>query len=103
MKHDLAVEKSMTALEKGSDCKELRAALTHWLQFPDSLPPFFTESHKRRVLSEYLPSYMNRMKSKIAANGTHLRRLPVKEAMQLQEYDIAASVQEECYDSIRYL
>lgn len=60
MKHDLAVEKALVALEKCCENKELRAALTHWLQFPDTYPPFFTEIYKRLVLSELLPGYINR-------------------------------------------
>ena len=59
MKHDLAVEKALVALEKGCENKELRAALTHWLQFPDTMPPFFTETYKRLVLSELMPRYIN--------------------------------------------
>lgn len=58
MKHNLAIEKCLTALESGSETKELRAALTHWLQSPGVLPPFFTDNHVRRVLSELLPGYI---------------------------------------------
>ncbi|NTV92118.1 MAG: DNA (cytosine-5-)-methyltransferase [Chlorobiaceae bacterium] len=57
MKHDLAIERSLTALESSSESKELRAAVTHWFQYPDVFPPFFMESHKMRVLSELLPGY----------------------------------------------
>lgn len=57
MKYDLAIERSLTALESSAESKELRAALTHWFQYPHALPPFFTENHKIRVLSELLPGY----------------------------------------------
>ena len=57
MKYDLAIERALTALESSSESKELRAALTHWFQYPHTLPPFFTEYHKKRVLSELLPGY----------------------------------------------
>lgn len=57
MKYDLAIERSLTALESSAESKELRAALTHWFQSPHALPPFFTENHKIRVLSELLPGY----------------------------------------------
>lgn len=57
MKIDLAIEKSLTALETSAEKKELRAALTHWLQYPDLFPPFFTENHKRLILAELLPGY----------------------------------------------
>lgn len=57
MKYDLAIERSLTALELSAESKELRAALTHWFQYPHALPPFFTENHKIRVLSELLPGY----------------------------------------------
>ena len=58
MKYNLAIEKSLTALELDSESEELRAALTHWLQSPNILPPFFTDRHRHRVLSELLPSYI---------------------------------------------
>ncbi len=57
MTYDLAIEKSLTALESSTKSKELRAALTHWFQYPNTLPPHFTEYHKKRVLSELLPGY----------------------------------------------
>ncbi len=57
MKYSLAIEKSLAAIESCSENRELRAALTHWLQYPSFLPLFFTENHKRRVLLELLPGY----------------------------------------------
>jgi len=57
MKYDLAIERALTALESSAESKELRAALTHWFQYPNTFPPFFTEYHKKRVLSELLPGY----------------------------------------------
>jgi len=57
MKYNLAVEKALTALETSKENIDLRAALTHWLQYIDVLPPFFTEDHRRRVLSELLAGY----------------------------------------------
>jgi DNA (cytosine-5)-methyltransferase 1 len=55
MKHSLVVEKSLSVLETSNESGETRAALTHWLQYPSNLPPFFTESHRSRVLSQFLP------------------------------------------------
>lgn len=57
MKYNLAVERSLAALGPQHENKELRAALTHWLQYPKILPPLFTEDDKLRVLSELLPGY----------------------------------------------
>ena len=57
MKYDLAIERSLAALESGAESIELRAALTHWFQYPHALPPFFTENHKMRVLSELFPGF----------------------------------------------
>lgn len=59
MKHSLAIEKSLTALKSETDSKELRAALTHWLQYPSNLPPFFTKRNSIQVISELLPGYMD--------------------------------------------
>lgn len=57
MNHTLAVERSLVALEGRVENKELRAAVTHWLQNPCVLPPFFADELRRYVLCELLPGY----------------------------------------------
>ncbi|ERP39065.1 DNA (cytosine-5-)-methyltransferase [Chitinivibrio alkaliphilus] len=68
MKHSLAIEKSITALEEFAEDKELRAALTHWLQNPEKLPPLFNKYHKQIVISELIDGYSapNKFKSKLS-------------------------------------
>lgn len=55
MKYNLAIEACLPTLEMSAENSEMRAALTHWLQFPRTLPPFFTANHARHVLSKLLP------------------------------------------------
>ena len=57
MKHNLAIEKSLAALDSDYEAKELRAALTHWLQAPSVIPQFFSANYRHRVLSELLSGY----------------------------------------------
>lgn len=68
MKHSLAIEKSITALEEFAEDKELRAALTHWLQSPEILPPLFDKYHRQIVISELIDGYSapNNLKSKLS-------------------------------------
>jgi hypothetical protein len=96
-----------------AEIKELRAELTHWFQYPRALPPFFTESHKRRVLFELLPGYTKPDEIEDSwmvaeagelyqplpslfwdglpyTQGYRPRRLFVEEAIQLQGYKYAA-------------
>ncbi|MBT4660403.1 MAG: DNA (cytosine-5-)-methyltransferase [Candidatus Marinimicrobia bacterium] len=57
MRYDLAIKKTMAVLERSNETKEMRAALTHWLQYPCVLPPMFTENHRYRALVELFPGY----------------------------------------------
>mgnify|MGYP003957501071 FL=1 len=47
----------MAVLERSNETKEMRAALTHWLQYPCVLPPMFTENHLYRALVELFLGY----------------------------------------------
>lgn len=57
MRYDLAIKKTMAVLERSNETKEMRAALTHWLQYPCVLPPMFTENHLYRALVELFLGY----------------------------------------------
>lgn len=57
MKYSLAIERGITALEEFVEDKELRAALTHWLQNTGVLPPLFSKRHRQIVLAELLEGY----------------------------------------------
>lgn len=56
MEYNSAIEACLPALETNAENGEMRAALTHWLQFPRSLPPYFTINHVRHVISKLLPN-----------------------------------------------
>lgn len=52
-----ALEKGLAALRRKYNYEEMRAALTHWFQSPNIIPPGFSASQKKMVIAEFASIY----------------------------------------------